>query len=710
MLDQIDPDRPVPELRHAVPHARRRHARHGQRADVLGFRRRQGRSRPSPMRSTASPIPSSRRKIDAIIDMYREAAGAGRLPQLLVPAHAAGQALDQPARLPRALLRRPSDRGAPSPISRPPASASCSTSCAAMPTTSTAVFGRGAGQKRGYCGHEEIELALVRLGRVTGEQRYLDLAKLLRRRARRSSRTTSTRRRAARGADPAQFRHRTYEYNQSHLPVREQDKVVGHAVRAMYLYSGMADIATEYGDDSLTDALRGAVGRPHRPSRCTSPAASARRRATRASPTTTTCPTRPPMPRPAPRSALVFWASRMLGRGPDRRYADIMEQALYNGALAGPVDRRHARSSTTTRSKAAAAITAGPGTAAPAARRTSRRTVAVDRQLHVRRVGRRDRRPSLRREHGAADDRVDAGDAARRSTDYPWDGRVAITVGLRAPATLRPVAAHARLVPTARRCRSTAKRSTDVAVTADGYCRGSSANGGAATRIDLDLPMHVRALRANPDGQGRMLGRVALARGPLVYCVEEVDNGAGLNAHHPRRGRWRGADDERSPKLGGAVAVDLPVQRETWPATGAASSIARTPPTLEKADGAASCPIISGTTGQPGEMLVWVRRAAMSTQRPHARRRPAIELRDVRKSFGTVDVIHGIDLDDRGRRVRRLRRPVRLRQVHAAAHDRRARGRHRRRHPDRRPRRHRPRSRPSAASPWCSSPTRSTRI
>jgi DUF1680 family protein len=57
------------------------------------------------------------------------------------------------------------------------------------------------------------------------------------------------------GADAASSIHKTYEYSQSHLPVREQTKVVGHAVRAMYLYSGMADIATEYGDDTLTTAL-----------------------------------------------------------------------------------------------------------------------------------------------------------------------------------------------------------------------------------------------------------------------------------------------------------------------------------------------------------------------------------------------------------------------------------------------------------------------
>ncbi|WP_193393687.1 beta-L-arabinofuranosidase domain-containing protein, partial [Rhizobium ecuadorense] len=57
------------------------------------------------------------------------------------------------------------------------------------------------------------------------------------------------------GRDVSEYHQKTYEYAQAHQPVRAQTKVVGHAVRAMYLYSGMADIATEYKDDSLTAAL-----------------------------------------------------------------------------------------------------------------------------------------------------------------------------------------------------------------------------------------------------------------------------------------------------------------------------------------------------------------------------------------------------------------------------------------------------------------------
>ena len=87
-----------------------------------------------------------------------------------------------------------------------------------------------------------------------GERKYLDLAKYFIDERGRSPHYFDQEARA-RGADPKDFHFKTYEYNQSHKPVREQDKVVGHAVRAMYLYSGMADIATEYGDESLRVAL-----------------------------------------------------------------------------------------------------------------------------------------------------------------------------------------------------------------------------------------------------------------------------------------------------------------------------------------------------------------------------------------------------------------------------------------------------------------------
>ena len=115
-----------------------------------------------------------------------------------------------------------------------------------------ATFGREPGQKRGYGGHPEIELALVRLYHETNNPRYLELANYLidERGAQPHYYDAEAR---ARGDAPERYWAKTYEYCQAHVPIREQEKVVGHAVRAMYLYSAVADLAHEKNDQTLLD-------------------------------------------------------------------------------------------------------------------------------------------------------------------------------------------------------------------------------------------------------------------------------------------------------------------------------------------------------------------------------------------------------------------------------------------------------------------------
>ena len=112
----------------------------------------------------------------------------------------------------------------PWPIGGPPASGRCWTWPSSWPTTSTA--SSAPGKKLGVPGHEEIELGLVKLYHATGDERYFDLAKFF----------IDLRGDASR-------RKLTGMYAQDHEPVRKQSKIVGHAVRAMYLYSGVADVA-----------------------------------------------------------------------------------------------------------------------------------------------------------------------------------------------------------------------------------------------------------------------------------------------------------------------------------------------------------------------------------------------------------------------------------------------------------------------------------
>ncbi len=196
------------------------------------------------------------------------------------------------------------------------------------------VFGPGPDQKHGYPGHQEIELALIKLYHLTKDRKRLDLAAyfinergkaapLFRRRGRR---------RAARG--PNDFWQKTFEYNQSHKPVREQDKVVGHAVRAMYMYTAMADLAADLGDAALKHACEvlweDVTARRMYVTAGLGPAA-----ANEGFTTDYDLPNDTAYAETCASVALIFWAQRMLNLDLDGKYADVLELALYNGALSG---------------------------------------------------------------------------------------------------------------------------------------------------------------------------------------------------------------------------------------------------------------------------------------------------------------------------------------------------------------------------------------
>ena len=192
-------------------------------------------------------------------------------------------------------------------------------------------FGPEEGKCKGYPGHEIAEMALVRLYETTQDSKYLDLAKYFI---------------DERGKQPYYFDKEhpeevkknpnglRYAYNQAHLPVREQDEAVGHAVRAVYLYSGMADIARLTEDDTLFDACKrlwdnmvqkklyitGGIGGTHM-----GEAFSFNYDLPNDTAYAETCAS----------IGLVFFARRMLEICPDVQYADVMEQALYNTVLAG---------------------------------------------------------------------------------------------------------------------------------------------------------------------------------------------------------------------------------------------------------------------------------------------------------------------------------------------------------------------------------------
>ncbi len=196
-------------------------------------------------------------------------------------------------------------------------------------------FGPEEGKKKGYPGHEIAEMALVRLYEVTGCERYLKLAEFFL---------------DARGTEPHYFieeerkrdpeaklrkmKAADYAYYQAHQPVRLQSEAVGHAVRAGYLYSGMADVARLRGDEEMLSAcerlwasivneklyITGGVGGTNHGEAFSYPY---------------DLPNDLAYSETCAAIALVFFARRMLQIRPAGGYADVMELALYNTVLAG---------------------------------------------------------------------------------------------------------------------------------------------------------------------------------------------------------------------------------------------------------------------------------------------------------------------------------------------------------------------------------------
>lgn len=463
-------------------------------------------------------------------------------------------------------------------------------------------FGRGPGQVRGYCGHEEVELALVRLARETGNASYMELAKFFVD-ERGQAPNFFVEEAIAQGRDPKGVQANTLEYNQSHLPLRDQTKVVGHAVRAMYIYSGMADIATEYNDDSLTHALEtlwadltqkqmyltGGIG----------PAA-----ANEGFTDYYDLPNESAYAETCASVGLVFWANRMLGRGPNRLYADTMEQALYNGAIAG-LSRDGKTFFYENPLESAGKHHRWIWHRCPCCPPNIARLVA---SIGSYMYGVADDEIAVHL-YGESTARVDlAGGAVTltQKTQYPWDGAIALWVAVAKPTRF----ALSLRIPAWAKGAAIAVNGQKVdveSVTVDGYAR-IEREWKAGDSVRLDLPLVPRALRANPKVR-QDAGRVAVMRGPLVYCLEGADNPVGLNSILLGDGLGQ-SQTATIPNFNGAISIDLPVLREVAEGWGDALYSDAVP--NAKPDTARMVPYHLWDNREPGEMLVWVR----AEQRP----------------------------------------------------------------------------------------------
>ena len=387
--------------------------------------------------------------------------------------------------------------------------------------------GPGGRIEGGYDGHEEIELALVKLASVTAERRYLELAvRLLENRGQEPYYFDAESARRGHDGWAAQWfpdrhaRHERYrEYSQTHKPVKEQREVVGHSVRAMYLYSAMADVAAEVGDDELRAAcealwqdlvthkmyITGGIGSDHTIEGF-GPAYDLPDVGSYAE----TCAS----------IGLVFWAHRMMLLTGEARYIDVLERALYNGVISGaslegtkffygnPIgsDGDKVREDWF-------GVACCPPNYARLMTSLGHYVYVVDGEgLYINLYA-----------SGSAQFEADGrAFVVTQASNYPWNGRIVVRVD--------PVEAGSRMALRLRVPEWAGGSSLTVNGTeqdfqiVDGYVTLDQAWHEGDT-VELNLPIESRRIYPN----SRIVatrGRVAFERGPLVYAFEEIDAGA----------------------------------------------------------------------------------------------------------------------------------------------------------------------------------------
>jgi DUF1680 family protein len=443
-------------------------------------------------------------------------------------------------------------------------------------------------------GHEIVEMGLAKLYRATGDKRYLDLAKFFL---------------DVRGETGNDYRRD--DYHQSRIQPVDQTEAVGHAVRAGYLYSGMADVAALTGDERYLRAidsiwenvvgrklyLTGGIGAmgageafgrnyqlPNLSAYCETCAAVAN----------------------------AYWNLRLFLLHGDGKYVDVLERTLYNGLLSGvsldgkrffypnPLesDGQHQRSPWF-------GVACCPGN-------ITRFLASVPGYVYAQQ---RDTLYVNLYAEGAADIRLDSGRKIQltQETRYPWDGRIKLrvdpdktakfTVNLRIPGWARNEAVPSDLYTFSDAVKTpfTAKlngKSIPGTVTRGYLVLQRSWKKGDT--LELDLPMPVRRVIANENVKDDV-AKVALQRGPLVYCVEWPDAKGGqvLNLLLP---------DESTLTAGFRPELLNGVEVIRGPAWGLRYADAHKKVEKEKVE-LTAIPYYAWANRGRGEMAVWIARA-----------------------------------------------------------------------------------------------------
>lgn len=403
----------------------------------------------------------------------------------------------------------------------------------------------GPGRHEGVPGHQEIEVGLVKLYRATGDGKYLKQAKwFLDQRGRGGHRDA---------------------YMQSHKPVVEQTEAVGHAVRAGYMYSGMADVAALTGDadylkaiDAIWDNVAnkklyvtGGVGARHQ-----GEAFGEEYELPNASAYCETC----------ANIANVYWNHRMFLLHGESKYIDVMERSLYNSVISGvsldgtrffypnPLesDGHYERSEWF-------GCACCPGNITRFLASVSGYAYAVrGREIYVNLFGQSEATLEA------------AGQSVRitQQTEFPWDGRVLLDI--QPEADERAFVLKIRIPDWATDEFSssalysfTEPLEEEVVIAVNGRPISYTTEKGYAVldrtwkpgdTVRVDLPMPIRRIVCDRRVRDNV-GKIALQRGPLVYCLEwpDVEGGKVLDLMMPKEAPLEA--DSRPDLLGGVVVL-----------------------------------------------------------------------------------------------------------------------------------------------------------
>ena len=394
-------------------------------------------------------------------------------------------------------------------------------------------FGWGEGQIHGYPGHQEIELALIRLYYTTKEKKYLAQAKYFID-ARGQGENYFIREMNREG-----FRHIFPElenylplYSQSHLPVREQITAEGHAVRAVYMYCAMADLAFEYGDGELLDVCRnlwdnmtrrrmfitGSIGSSGILERFT---------------TDYDLPNDCNYSESCASVGLALFGMRMAQITREARYVDVVERALYNTVLAGiaqdgksffyvnPLEvwpenclertsREHVKPE---RQKWFGVACCPPNIARTLASLGQYIYGCDENSLYVNLFISNEASIHV----GGTDGKI------KIRTDFPYEGRIFLDISMKEDADMtlavrKPDYAENFAV-------YEGEKQLELAE-AEGYVLLPGAVKERRLEIRFDMP--ARYVRANPKVRADA-GKTAIVKGPVVYALEGIDNGENLS-------------------------------------------------------------------------------------------------------------------------------------------------------------------------------------